>query len=93
MNDLKSDLFPSPGCLEGRRLARGRSLKRGEVVPDVKVSQLSGTHYITHQTHKSRVFHSPDHTRGVFCFHGGGSVWTKGEGHVMHSVVVVRTGE
>lgn len=41
MNDLKSDLFPSLGCLEGRWLAGG-GVWRGEVDPDVKVSRLSG---------------------------------------------------
>lgn len=39
MNDLKSDLFPSLGCLERRQL-RGGGVWRGEVDPDVKVSRL-----------------------------------------------------
>lgn len=29
----------------------------------------------------------------AFCFHEAGSVLTKGEGHMMCSVVIVRTGE
>lgn len=98
MNDLKSDLFPSLGCLEGRRLAGG-GVWRGEVDLDVKVSRLSREHKRLHRC-------SPRHTSNVdrkyfiyeikcnaLCFHEAGSVLTKGEGHVMHSVVVVWTGE
>lgn len=65
MNDLKSDLFPSPGCLEGRRLAGGGVWRGGgEVVPDVKVSsRLSGTHDIAHRT---RISFAGSHARRFF---------------------------
>lgn len=39
MNDLKSDPFLSPGCLEGSRLGEG-GVCGGEADPDAKVSRL-----------------------------------------------------
>lgn len=77
MNDLKSDLFPSLGCLEGRRLAGG-GVWRGEVDPHVKVFCFS-------KEHKRLLRGSPRHTSNThrmyfiyaFCFHEAGSVLTK----------------
>lgn len=68
MNDLKSDLFLSPGCLEGRRLARGRSLKRWELVPGREGFPAFAGHMTSYIKHGSRVFHLPDHARGIFLF-------------------------
>lgn len=39
MNDLKSDPFLSPGCLEGSRLGEG-GVRGGEADLDAKVSRL-----------------------------------------------------
>lgn len=98
MNDLKSDLFPSLGCLEGRWLAGG-GVWRGEVDPDVKVSRLSREHKrllrcsFCYTSNTDRMHFIYEIKCNTICFHEAGSVLTKGEGHVMHSMVVVQTGE
>lgn len=67
--------------------------------PNVKVSRLSREHKQLlrcsprHTSNADRMYFIYEIKCNAFYFLEAGSVSTKGEGHVMHSVVVVRTGE
>lgn len=70
MNDLKSDPFLSPDCLEGSRLGEG-GVWGGKADPDAKVSRLRrdrnqiAAPVITHQTWIAWMFQLWDQVRSV----------------------------
>lgn len=70
MNDLKSDLFLSLGCLGGTPLGRGRSLMGWEGPPPGKLSCLW-----REKNRRRRFFCSPHHTSNIGrIFHSWGQV-------------------